>query len=268
MIIKEIKAKSILSKSGIYGIDYSINPYNGCAHGCTYCYARFVFIHKNIDPRDWGKIVFVKINASELLRREIRNAERGSILLSSVTDPYQFLERKYELTRRILEIILRKQFPVVILTKSPLVTRDIDLFKEFRNIEVGITITTLSEDIKKIFEPKAPSIKSRLLALKEIVDSGIRNYAFIAPLLPIMSISEIESLLQELKEIKVDRVMVDKLNIKAKNWLTINKALDMHSSVKKEEFWMKTKSQEYWIGMKRELIKLSKKLSINIDILF
>ena len=268
MIIREIKARTILSRSGIYGVDYSINPYSGCAHGCTYCYARFTFIHRNLDPRDWGKIVFVKINAPELLRREIRSAKKGYILLSSVTDPYQYIEKKYELTRRILEVILRKQFPTIILTKSPLVTRDIDLFKKFRDIEVGVTITTLNEELKNIFEPNAPSIRSRIQALKEIVGSGVRNYAFIAPLLPIIKIDEIESLIMELKEIGVDRVMIDKLNIKAKNWITLNEALDKSHYIDKREFWKKTKSPEYWMQMRKELIKLSRKLSINIDIIF
>lgn len=268
MIVKEIKVKTVLSKSNIYGVNYSINPYSGCSHACTYCYARFTFIHKNIDPIYWGEIVFVKINAPELLRREIRSAKKGLILISSVTDPYQFVEKKYELTRRLLGIILRRQFPITILTKSPLVTRDIDLFKEFEDIEVGITITTLSEDIKRIFEPKAPSIESRIQALKEIVDSRIRNYAFIAPLLPILGMSDIESLLLELKEIKVDRVMIDKLNIKARNWITIGKALDKYAGHRVREFWRKTRNQNYWMRVKKEIIKLSKRLGVNIDILF
>lgn len=208
MKINEIKVKSILSKSGIYGIDYSINPYRGCAHGCTYCYARFTHICRGGDPRDWGQFVNVKINAPQVLKRELTNAKKGNILISSVTDPYQALEGKYELTRKILEISSRKQFPVVILTKSPLVTRDIDLLKKFRYIEVGLTITTLKESIREIFEPNAPKIESRLNALGEIVEAGIPNYAFIAPLLPVISLNEIKELILEFKELGVDLSLI------------------------------------------------------------
>ena len=150
LTIREIRAKSILTKSGIPGIDYCINPYVGCAHGCRYCYATFMKRYTG-HTEAWGSFVDVKINAPEILQRQLKRAKRGRILISSVTDAYQPIESKYKLTRQCLEILLQSQLPVDILTKSPLVLRDMDLIKKFKDIEVGITITTHEEKIICIF---------------------------------------------------------------------------------------------------------------------
>src|SRR3990172_5539619 len=147
LIIREIKAKSILTKSGIPGVDYCINPYVGCSHGCRYCYATFMKKYTG-HTEPWGSFVDVKINAPEILQKQLKRAKRGRVLISSVTDAYQPIESKYKLTRQCLEILLQSQFPVDILTKSPLVLRDTDLIKKFKDIEVGITITTNEEKIR------------------------------------------------------------------------------------------------------------------------
>ncbi|MEX0567719.1 MAG: radical SAM protein, partial [Candidatus Njordarchaeota archaeon] len=120
IVVREIKAKTILSKSRIYGVQYSINPYIGCTHGCVYCYARFTFIARNIRSDLWGKIIFPKINAPKLLLEEIKHRRKGTVLLSSVTDAYNNLEKKYNLTKRIIEILKKRHWPIVILTKSDL----------------------------------------------------------------------------------------------------------------------------------------------------
>lgn len=265
MIIGEISVKSIISKSGIYGIKYSINPYYGCAHGCTYCYARFVHTIKGGDPREWGSFVYVKKNAINLLKREIYNIDRGSILISSVTDPYQALEKKYMITRGILTILLKRQFPVVILTKSDLILRDIDLLKRFNNLEAGLTITTLDERIKSIFEPRAPSIRSRLRALRILSQRGINTYGFIAPILPILQERELENLVLTIAEMGVQRILVDKLNLKSKNWITLQDALRDFPKPKVREFWKKLKDPSYWSRTKKLLLEISNKNKITID---
>lgn len=155
----------------------------------------------------WGEFVDIKVNAPQLLERELKRAKRGTVCLSSVTDPYQPLEEKYKLTRACLEMLLQYQFPIDILTKSPLVVRDIDLLKKFEDIEVGLTITTDDESIRKMFEPRSPSITSRIEALKEIHKSGIPTYGFIAPMLPLNPIKVLDML-----DGSIDRVMVDKMN--------------------------------------------------------
>jgi DNA repair photolyase len=183
MVIKEVHAKSILSKSGIPGADYCINAYTGCSHACVYCYATFMKKYSG-HAEEWGKFVDVKINAPEVLRRQMKRAARGNVMLSSVTDAYQPLEAKYRLTRQCLEILLEHQFTVDILTKSPLVLRDIDIIKEFRDIDVGITITTDDDRMRRIFEPNAPPLEARLNALKTLKEKGISTYVFIGPMLP------------------------------------------------------------------------------------
>jgi len=183
IVVREIRAKSILSRSGIPGVDYCVNPYVGCTHACRYCYASFMKrFTAHTEP--WGAFADAKVNAAEVLEKELRRARAGSVMLSSVTDPYQPLEERLGLTRRCLEALLRHRFPVDILTKSPLVLRDVDLLEGAAGVEVGITVTTDDEEIRTIFEPGAPPIRARLQALRELFARGVRTYAFIGPILP------------------------------------------------------------------------------------
>jgi len=205
VIIKEKKAKSILSKSGISGIDYCINPYTGCSHGCKYCYATFMKRFTG-HGEAWGSFVDVKINAPEVLHRQLKNAARGNVMISSVTDPYQAIENQFKITRRCLEVLSTYQFPVSILTKSSLVLRDLDLIKKFKEIEVGITITTDDDKIREIFEPNAPSIETRIHALKELYESGIKTYAFIGPLLPLNPEALAEKIGPYIQSVLIDRM--------------------------------------------------------------
>ena len=182
-VIREIRAKSILSKSGIPGADYCINAYVGCSHACIYCYATFMKKYTG-HAEAWGTFVDVKVNAAELLRKQIKKAVRGHVMVSSVTDAYQPIEVKYRLTRQCLEILLEQQFPVNILTKSPLVLRDLDIIKRFDEIEVGITISTDDEKMRKVFEPGAPPIEARINTLRKLKEQGVKTYVFIGPMLP------------------------------------------------------------------------------------
>ncbi len=209
-VIKEKKARSILSKSGISGIDYCINPYTGCSHGCKYCYATFMKRFTG-HMEAWGSFVDVKINAPEVLQRQMKNAAWGNVMISSVTDPYQPIENQFKITRQCLEVLVAYQFPVNILTKSSLVLRDLDLLQGFEEIEVGITITTDNEKIREIFEPNAPSIESRIHALKELTENGIKTYAFIGPLLPLNP----EALAEKIRPF-IQSVMIDRMNYASK----------------------------------------------------
>ena len=147
MNVKEIHSKTILSVSKIYS--YVINPYVGCQHACTYCYARFMKrFTKHKEP--WGEFVDVKINAADLLLVEINKKRSGSVWISGVCDPYQPLEAKYELTRKCLEILADHAWPVIIQTRSPLVLRDMDILREVPNIEVGFSIATADDSIRAI----------------------------------------------------------------------------------------------------------------------
>ena len=210
MIIKEIRSKTILSPSKIY--DYVINPYVGCQHGCRYCYARFIKKFSG-HQEPWGQFVDIKVNAPELLRVEAKKKKPATVWVSGLCDPYQPLEAKYELTRKCLEILVDNNWPVIIQTRSPLVLRDLDILKRAGNVEAGLSITTADDEIRKIFEPEAPSIKDRLNTLEEIHRSGIRTYAMVAPMLP-----GAEKLASKLKG-KADRIIVDRMNYHYADWI-------------------------------------------------
>jgi len=210
LIVKEVLAKSILSPSKIY--PWVINPYTGCQHGCSYCYARFMKrVTGHREP--WGGFVDVKINAADLLRVEITKKKRGRVWVSGVCDPYQPLEAQYRLTRHCLEILARHAWPVIIQTRSPLVLRDMDIIRDAQDFEVGLSVTTADDRIRKLFEPDAPPIPDRIQALEELHNAGIRTYAMIAPVLP-----GAEGLAALLKG-KIDYVLVDRMNYHYADWV-------------------------------------------------
>lgn len=203
---EEVYVKTILSKSGIPGVDYCVNPYTGCAHACKYCYATFMKrFTGHAEP--WGTFVDIKMNAPEVLRRQLKRAKTGHVMISSVTDPYQPAEAKYKITRKCLEVFSLFDFPVGILTKSPLVIRDIDVLSGLKDVEVGITLSTDNEKVRRIFEPNAPSIDSRIDALQKLHKAGINTYVFIGPVLPMNP----DNLAGRIKPF-INSVLIDRMN--------------------------------------------------------
>ncbi len=191
---------SILTKaSGFMSeYDYTINPYSGCSFGCTYCYA--AFFSRNKEKMDnWGYWVSVKQNALALLRKKRKKPMIGTkIYMSSVTDPYQPIDKKLELSRDILkELIDYHDVRLVIQTRAPLATRDIDLFLKFKTLQVNMTVTTDSEEVRKVFEPICPSNKVRIKAIKEIHESGVECCITMTPLLPIVDAEKFALTLKE-----------------------------------------------------------------------
>ncbi|MBU1880252.1 MAG: radical SAM protein, partial [Chloroflexi bacterium] len=173
MIVREIACKSILTKSGIGAVDYAANPYVGCAHACAYCYATFMKRFTG-HREEWGTFVDVKVNAAEVLARQLRRARPGGITFSTVTDAYQPLEEEYLLTQACLEVLAGYDHPVSILTKSALVLRDLDLIRRLHDAEVAFTITTLDDEVRARFEPGASPIPARLEALQALAGAGVR----------------------------------------------------------------------------------------------
>ena len=219
MIIKEIQSKSILSASKVY--PYVINPYTGCQHNCLYCYAHFMKRFTG-HKEPWGQFVDVKLNAPGLLSCEITRKRKDRVWVSGVCDPYQPLEAKYLLTRQCLEILAANNWPVTVQTRSPLVLRDVDIFQQGEDFEVGLSITTADDDIRKLFEPAAPSITQRLRALDELHRLGIRTFAMIAPMLP-----GVENL-PELLAGKVDHVLLDRMNYHYADWVYRKHGLEQY----------------------------------------
>jgi len=190
MKVVETEAKSILVRSKLPDAEYVVNPYTGCVFGCHYCYASFAgrFVGEPIG--NWGNYVYAKINAVPLFEVELARLRRAgrapSILLSSVTDAYQGAEKKYRLTRGILEVLAREPYPGVvgILTKSPLVLRDADLLATIPRAHVGLTVTTTDDRLSRFLELRAPLASRRLETLAALSSRGIETYAFVGPLLP------------------------------------------------------------------------------------
>jgi DNA repair photolyase len=224
--ISLIQAKSILIKSGLPGSDWVINPYNGCLFGCMYCYAAQIARWKHPDEV-WGTYLDVKINAPELLEKGLRKLEKkfpkkdfGSLFFSSVTDPYVGPEAKYQLTRKCLEVLADFGYSgnVSIQTKSPLVTRDIDILQRLSDVSVGFTVTSLDDKVARFLEVKAPPVSSRIKALQILNQAKINTYAFIGPILPhfMNDKRKISELLDKLQEVGVKEVWFEHLNLSSK----------------------------------------------------
>ena len=264
--VREVHARTMLVKSRIPGVRFAVNPYRGCSHGCAYCYASFMQMHHG-RGEGWGRYVDVKVNAPEILERDmecLKPGDRGTVLLSSVCDPYLPQEAEYRLTRRILAMLLNNDLPVSILTKSSLVTRDIDILKRFIiSVDVGLTITGLSESDRRLLEPRASPHSERIRALKTLKDAGIKTWAFLGPILP--GLTDPEKVFSDLEGL-VEHVLVDKLNLKRGTWSRLEpflvrhypKLLPMYTNLYRGDdmFWTDTKvrigeiARKHGIGVK------------------
>ncbi len=189
-----VDSKSILTPASgfLRRYKYSLNPYVGCGFGCEYCYARF-FAPSARQRETWGQWVTVKRNARELIARACRSGTLvtgDAIYMSSVTDPYQPVEQRLALTRAILDEMLAcgVQPRLTIQTRSPIVTRDIDLLRRFDKVRVNFSIPTDSEDVRLRYEPHAPSIAVRFKAAAKVTDAGIPIGVSITPMLPITDV--------------------------------------------------------------------------------
>ena len=264
MKIREIFCRSILSPSKIPGCDYTLNPYVGCQHSCCWCYAKFMKGYTGHDEEEWGSFVDVKINAPEVLIKEMRKLKNSpEIFFSSVCDPYQPLEGKYKLTRQCLEILSPFPFPVSILTQSKLVTRDIDLFKKFKNIEVGMSFITMDEKATRIFQPMAALPKQRVETLKKLHQAGIKTYLHLGPILPIFT--NFEEIFKAVSP-WVDSVMGETLNTRGENWTNLIKTLSFHYPKLLPEFkkW-KFQNPEYLCQVKSDFKKAAQKYKIGVS---
>lgn len=212
MIVKEIMVKGIVTRSNLPGTDYVVNPYVGCQHGCIYCYAEFMKRFTDHHEK-WGSFADVKINALEVLGNPERYRGK-SILFSSVTDPYHPIEAKYRLTRRLLEALVPAQPRIEMLTKSRLVTRDIDVLKRFDDAMVGVSLGILDEKLSRELEPVAAAPRLRIEALKRCKAAGLRTYVFLSPILP--HLTEIEGIIDFSSE-HVDFLMFENLNVRPHN---------------------------------------------------
>jgi len=197
------KAKTVITynQSPDVPFDRSINPYRGCEHGCVYCFARPTHAYLDLSPGlDFESKLFYKSNAAEKLRDELahKNYHPAPIALGVNTDAYQPVERKLEITRDILRVLIKQRHPLHITTKSSLIERDIDLLAEGASkqiVHVNISLTTLDHKLSRRMEPRAASPKRRLETIKRLTDAGIPVSVFVAPLIPVLNDHELEAIL-------------------------------------------------------------------------
>lgn len=200
----EEKPKSIITRneSPDISFDRSINPYRGCEHGCSYCYARPAHAYMGLSPGlDFEAKLFAKPNAAELLRAELshRTYQPRTIALGANTDAYQPVERERRITRRILEVLSEYNHPVGIVTKSALVTRDIDILAPMAKkglVKVALSVTTLDPKLARAMEPRAATPVKRLAAIGQLAAAGIPTTVMVAPIIPAVNDSEIEAILK------------------------------------------------------------------------
>jgi DNA repair photolyase len=211
MDIRLITCKTALSTSKLPGLDYSLNPYIGCEHKCAYCYAPNVL---RINRVRWGELVDVKFNIPQILSKEMKKKKQGVVGISTVTDPYQPVEKKYKITRNCLKQLLNYDFPINIQTKSSLVNRDIDLISNFSDVEVMVSIGTINDTERKILEPFSSSIKKRLNILKNYSEIGIKTSVFFGPIYPTIKNDEIDRILDIFIEYGASEIMIDKFRMK------------------------------------------------------
>jgi DNA repair photolyase len=206
--VTEEICKSILSRNASPDLPFSVslNPYRGCEHGCIYCFARPTHSYLGLSPgMDFESKIFAKINAPEMLRRELAKPgyEPQSIALGVNTDAYQPCERQYKLTRRVLEVLQECQHPVGLITKNSLIERDIDILSAMaarQQAGVAITLTTLDPAIARTLEPRAAAPARRLRTIRTLTDAGIPVAVSIAPIIPFITEPDIERILEAVKE--------------------------------------------------------------------
>ncbi len=188
------------------GFDASINPYRGCEHGCIYCYARPTHEYFGLSVGlDFETKIFVKQDAPELLRAELmkKSWQPQVIVLSGVTDPYQPAERRFRLTRRLLEVLLEFRNPVGLITKNHLVTRDVDVLRELaaqQLVSVNLSITSLRNDVQRVMEPRTATPARRLAAVEALAKAGVPVSVMVAPIVPGLTDEEVPDILRAVKD--------------------------------------------------------------------
>jgi len=254
--------RPILTQCTLKNFNFQIDPYIGCEHYCYYCYAL-----KEAET-DWAREIQIYENVVEQLSRELIKIKPQSIYLGYKTDPYQPCEEKHQQTRKVLQLLLEKGFSASILTKSNLVTRDIDLLQKMKNSSISVSVAFNDDDTRKLFEGKTINTDDRIEALKKIKNAGIRTSALLCPVIPYITepISLIKKLAPYTNTIWVYGLSI--LERTEQNWLNTEKILKQHYPKLKDqiESVIFSKDHSYWKELKHELLILQKENKLNLDV--
>jgi DNA repair photolyase len=264
MTLKSIKVDSVLNKitneDRLFLGDYTVNPYSNCDFGCIYCDSSF------------DRTIYVKINAAKILEKELKKNKKGRIIVGSVHDPYQNAEKKYMLTRKILEKIQENSFPCHILTKSDLVLRDIDVLKKIKDCFVTISLASIDETFSSVFEKNVLKPKQRLNVVKKLNSENIKSGVALIPFFPYFSEKNLEELVKLVKSHNALYLLFKHLELKGdqkKYFLNIlNKKYPTLIKKYHEEYDVSYMPSENFLNEMSEKINyLSNKYQINTKIM-
>jgi len=250
--IHEIEAKTIITPTKVPSADYVINPYTGCQFACAYCFASFMGRFVGESNANWGNYVYVKTNAVDLMEKEVHRLLRldphPRLSISTVTDPYQGVERRYRLTRGVLRVLSAHGYGgrVSILTKSPIVLDDVEILQEIENAEVGLSISTSDDALSRELDAMAPLAHARLEVLSKLNEAGITTYVFVGPLLPHMYLRPelIDQLFAKIRSTGTTEIKVEYLNLPRHVRPKMNGLLE-GASVEVREVYAKSQKEDY-----------------------
>ena len=258
MVVEDTtRVKDYLNKTKLKHLDYVINPYVGCPNKCLYCYAAYMSSFSK-HSEEWGEFIDVKRTAKKINTFKIKNKK---VMISTVTDPYNSYEKKYKVTRMIMEQLVKSEAYLSVVTKNKLVLRDIDLFKKMKHIEIAISISFLDEKVKKKLEPYSSSIEERLETLKILKQNGIKSVVFISPIIP--QITDFKNIIEKTKDY-ADEYWFDKLNLrssfKTKMFKFINEEYPIYKSLYNDIYNMK--NPQYFDELNIEIEKYCRENNI------
>ena len=262
---KEVKISRILNPTGIDLGEYVINPFMGCEYSCLYCYVRS---NKVISKRsgEWGKYVDIRINAPELLEKEIQAKKPKCVLLGSTTDCFQPIETKYMITKKILEILNKHKIYYHILTRSPAVAEYADLLKQGFCKKIYFTINNTAPEIKNKLEPKSPGFELRIRAINKMLDENIAVVPYFSPILPWTSdFKDIFSRFPKSNSVEFEGLNMNLVNIND----IISGISSLYPALRPEyEKLLKDKGfyDSFWSGIKKDIIREAIKAKKNYNI--
>jgi DNA repair photolyase len=253
---------AILQPCSLEGYAHQLDPYIGCEHHCYYCYAL------NRAETDWMEEILMHRDFVRQLRHELSGLEPQAIYMGWNTDPYQPAERGHRQTRQALELLAHRGFSVCILTKSDLITRDIDLLATMPDPSAGVSIAFQDEDVRRLFEANAPPNKRRVAALKALKDAGIRTYTLICPVMPFLT--DVEALIEMVAPF-ADRIWIYPLSMEAeedRNWRYVKEILDRHLPELTERYReiAFSAAHPYWTRLRRKLEEFQGKTGLDLRI--
>lgn len=249
MVAENIKrVRDIVNPSRLPDYDYVINPYVGCTHKCMYCYAEFMKRFSKHEE-EWGDFVDAKLSSRPI---NLIRLDGANVLMSSVTDPYTPCEKKHENTRSILNQLKDANIKLTLVTKSDLILRDLDILKQFKNLEVAFSISTLNEKFKKEIEPNSPSVKKRLDALQKLHEAGIRTIVYVSPIFP--ELTNFKEIVEATKDF-ADFYWFENLNLRGtfrpKIMSYINEKHSQFNDLYKDIY--KFHISDYWVEKEKEI---------------